>query len=267
MTGSKTTGIFSIHIDIDESLKGDNMEKIALWKMLRKKDTFRNLYTNHVNYAYRTNASYTLFDKVHPDVPMDLTPYNQIQLSKFFYANEMMKEYSQVLYLDFDVVPVSWEKFPFQEGLSIRNMWQGPRAEAVNMMLKGGMKPWSTVVKLAMVDMLGKYENDTLNIFNTGVMGFVNVDLDLDYSEEIECLLNPDIQWWPDELLRYNITVNNEAMFTHKILVKNNVPVNYLASKWNYLVDWKDSFRTIQCEPEEAYFNHYIRKNFPWKIT
>ena len=266
MTGSKTTGIFSIHIDIDESLKGDNMEKIALWKMLRKKDTFRNLYTNHVNYAYRTNASYTLFDKIHPDVPMDLTPYNQINLSKFFYAKEMMEDFKNVLYLDFDVVPNTWEKFPFQEGLSIRNMWQGPRAEAVELMLKGGMKPWSTVVKLAMVDMLGKYENDTLNIFNTGVMGFVNVDLDLDYSEEIECLLNPDIQWWPDELFRYNITVNNEAMFTHKILVKNNVPVNYLASKWNYLVDWKDSFKVIQCEPEEAKFNHYIRKNFPWKI-
>ena len=267
MGGSKNTGIFSIHVDIDESLKGDNMEKIALWKMLRRKDAFRNLYTEQVNYATRTNARYVLFDKIHPDVPLNLSIYNQVNLSKFFYAKEMMDDFQQVLYLDFDVVPVTWDKFPFQEGLSIRNMWQGPRKEAVDLMLKGGMKPWSTLVKIAMVDMLGKYENDTLNIFNTGVMGFVNVDLDLDYSEEIHCLENPDIQWWPEELFRPNITINNEAMFTHKILVKNNVPVNYLPSKWNYLVDWKDSFRTIQCEPDEAKLNHYIRKNFPWKIT
>ena len=241
-------------------------------------EIFSKVLNNHLNYAESQGAEYRFFTNIHPDAPGD-TKYARINFSKYFYYNDLLKEDPQVLYMDFDVIPITSEPFPMKD-ISIYPIRKCSRMDALTSFADVNPanidkrkyitknEPWSSHIKIAMLDLLnGPDQNDTLSLYNTGIFTMTRECFDalniLDIDDEILTLGNPQYDWWHSwkDIIEKNISINNEVILSHKIY-KNNVPVNEVSSEYNYLYNWSDSFKTNQCPVERAKFLHFILKDF-----
>lgn len=238
-------------------------------------EVFSKIINNHLNYAESQGAEYRFFTNIHPDAPGD-TKYARINFSKYFYYNDLLKEDPQVLYMDFDIIPIKHDPFPFKD-ISIYPMRKCSRLDVLETFVKVNPgtddyitknHPWSSHIKLALLDILnGVDQNDPLTLYNTGIFTmtrdcFDKLDM-LNIDQEIKDIENPQNDWWEDwdSIISENVSLNNEVILSHKIY-KNNVPVNEVSSEYNFLYNWRDSFNTNQCPIERAKFLHFILKDF-----
>lgn len=247
--------IFSIFTDnVDEHTSATNIKREQFAKY---KDQIRS---KHESYAKTVGADYKLFEP-------NSTDYNEIQFEKLLKFEELAKDYDEILYLDYDVVPI--RKKNFFKTFDLNTIC------AFNLKCDMDMKlfKWNTDKGLwHSMDMHSKacqkralhmLDNGfgALTCLNTGVVGMnKEVVAKLNLSAQIEELKALSEEAKEDSLYPDSMTqtwiFNNEVILSY-LIEKNNLPYTDIGIPWNFIVD--DNIPTIS---GAAYFLHFVHKRF-----
>lgn len=244
--------IYSLYIDIQNAVSH-----------FENKDKFNNNYQwlldRHKQYADLCGVEYKHFgyDENYIEFAQQFGPeiseYNIINFYKMHLLYQL--DYDEILYLDFDVVPVTklnfFEEWDLSKGIAIMSEdWNIPLKDknrdrhSVRSPLA---KSWNARA------MLG-HSTET---FNTGIIGASKESLkDLDYFGEFDKtlelmtdLINDD--FWPEDI-RNLFGYDNETVFAYKVKTYQQL----LGTGWHYFMDrWSYI-------PKDTKFVHCINKDF-----
>lgn len=304
--------IYSFYIDIpkheldifDKELpivKDKKAMPINLVTKDRLKKNFLRLLVEKEAYAKKLGYDFKLFEygpdwilfeqKLKREHPY-LTTYNIVNFYKIHLLYELAKQYDEVLYLDFDVVPMQhvdfFEHWDLTKGIAVLN--NNNRIYPVEQITDTSQTIRSPSSKYynaqAMLFELGlSTKND---VINTGIIGVNKDHLDkLDYFNKFEDNLTlmkhlkiqtrEEITYpnnengegkikrtihndkyvtniFPDKVRQY-FGWDNETLFSVKLKV-NKVPVQWLDDKWHYFL-YNQGFI-----PKETILCHTINKDF-----
>jgi len=269
--------IYSVYVDVPAKEHYGKSKQI--YDTVEKADitvsAFKKHYTKLVEskkkYADTIGATFMMFgydlryqkfeQTLLKDFP-DLTGYEIINFYKIHLLYELAKECDEILYLDFDAVPLTNESFfehwDLSKGICVynnnahiikdRKVSQGirsPSAKYFNcqaMLIQNGLDP----------------KND---VINTGIIGARKQDiLKLNFFENFKDTMNlmtklrTDTSLYPQNIIdmfRYD----NETIFSYKVKT-NNVNVQWLDDEWHYFFD-KQHFI-----PDETKIVHCVCKDF-----
>jgi hypothetical protein len=258
--------IFSLYIDIDKS-ELDYQAPYAwdteqLPKTEKTKLLFQEYYPwlkeRHIDYSRALGVDYTLyendekwyefkkyFNKTYPQV----TAYNVVNFYKIHLLYELSKEYDEVLYLDFDVVPLNndnfFEAWDLQNnGIAIlqnnshvlHKFSDVNNPSRISSVRSPTAKYWNCRAMLIESDMSG--DND---VFNTGIIGATSKDIaKLDYwtnFHDIILLMDRlrNDAMWPNQM-RDMFGYDNETIWSYKIKM-NDVKIQWLDEKWHHFLE------------------------------
>jgi len=177
------------------------------------------------SYADQCNVDYK-----HIDISLSFT---ELMFFKIQFAEHLLNEYDQVLYLHVDVIPLTNKSFFDTFNLD-------------NICLHYTLNPqWKIKQKKLMLAQEGITSND--KVANTGVFAMNRKARDtLNYTKtrsEIEKL-------YPD------YKPNNEVYMSY-ILEKYKIPYTEIGMQWNYILD-----DNVQQFSAGCYFVHQVNKNF-----
>ena len=285
--------IFSLYIDIPEDeldyqppYHNDTISKTIRTKE-RLKEYYHWLKSMQKKYAESLGIDYKLFEydknyieyknMFNEKYPV-ITAYNIVNFYKIHLMYEMAKEYDEILYLDFDAVPLSNKNFfdhwdVTNNGVAIlRNVRPVDKQcnelavsyERYERMGKTfsirspTAKYWNARALLIDQNMSGN--ND---VYNTGIVGISSKDLKkLNYWENFTSLLetmsdlkNEDGMW--PEHLRFMFGWDNETIWSFR-MSKNEVSKQWLDEKWHHFMD---KWNYI---PEGTNLVHVINKEFEY---
>ena len=209
-----------------------------------------------------------------------ITHYNIVNFYKIHCMYELAKEYDEILYLDYDVVPNTNENFfeafdlssstAIMEGLAPtqKPVPSTPQAVIENCKLwmpsiRSPAAKWWNCKALAILTDL-PHEKENIFIFNTGIVGisadhlkkldyFGDFDKTLKLMDELKA--NED-GMWPD-CLQELFGWDNETIWAYKTKL-NNINWTVLGPKWHHFMD-KENYI-----PKDAKFIHVINKNFDY---
>ena len=209
---------------------------------------------------------YKQFRKKYPEI----TTYNIVNFYKLHLLEKFSKEYDEILYLDFDVVPNTdesfFEKWDLSKGICVLN--NNDKVAMMSKITENTQTIRSPTSKYynaqAMLFELGmNTEND---VINTGIIGaskkhikqlkyFKNFNSDIKLMTRIK----KDNTMFPTKITK-SFGYDNETLFSVKIK-QHNVPIQWLDSQWHYFFD---SWYFI---PDDAKMIHAINKRFDiiWK--
>ena len=236
-------------------------------------DTYRlNAYETHYkklldgkrDYAKSIGCKFEMFDSLGGfESKMGIThlsKFDQINFYKLYLMEELAKTYDNILYIDFDVIPVTNENFfdahDMQAGIHVKSSLPNE----VDKVIRKGQQPsirspFSKYWNLhCMLNISGL--NYDVTVFNTGIVGsnakFIK---DLDYFGDFENDLKLMEECKTDEMYLMNTIfgTDNETLFGYKIL-KNQVPWVSLDDRWHHIYD-EDPLG-------DAKFVHVINKRF-----
>jgi hypothetical protein len=293
---SMTKVIYSLYIDIpkDEldpqpAYHGDTISKTLRTKE-RMSDYYVWLRKRQEEYAESIGVEYKLFQydnqylefkETFADKPY-ITTYNIINFYKIHLMYELAKTYDEILYLDFDVVPLKNECFferwkLKQNGMAILSNRKYINISLHKMMLdrefheEFGANPtytsnrsptakyWNCRALLTENDMSGA--ND---VYNTGIVGITKDQLkQLNYFENFDELLleMKGLKEDPFSMYPPHITdlfgYDNETIWSFKARM-NNVTAQLLDSEWHQFMD-KISFVS-----KKTKLVHVINKDFAY---
>lgn len=274
--------IYSLYIDIptkDIDLFDKNILKTGDTPMnIRTKQQFAKHYgdlrackqiyadaigADFIMYEYDTNFS--LWSEQIKNTYPYLTMYNIINFYKIHLMYELAMKYDEILFLDFDVVPMKNENFfeawDLTKGIAVlNNNNKISKIESVTDTSQTIRSPSSKYFN-AQAMLFEKGLSTKNDVINTGIVG-INKDhlVKLNYFENFKDNLammselknSSDI--FPKKVLQY-FGWDNETLFSVK-LNENNVPVQWLDDKWHY-------FLYIQgFIPKETILCHTINKDF-----
>jgi len=270
--------IYSLYVDVpakehfgDSKNKHDTVDKANVTINAFKKHYDRLIKTK-IKYAEYCEAEFIMFEyddqyktfeqNFLKDYP-DFTGYEIINFYKIHLLYELSKKYDEILYLDFDVIPLTNESFfdvwDLSKGICVysnndkvekksttNHSIRSPSAKYFNchaMLLEEGLNP----------------DND---VINTGIIGARKEDIQkLDFfgkfKDTIDMmteLRNDTSGLYPQNIIdmfRYD----NETIFSFKREV-NKVPIQWLDNKWHYFLD------TQKFIPEDTKIVHAISKDF-----
>ena len=273
--------IYSIYVDIPvaehfgkSKNKTDTVEK-ATETVNAFKEHYTRLIESKKDYAdsigipfkmYEYDNQYKAFEKKFTKDFPELTGYEVINFYKIYILYELAKDYDEILYLDFDAIPLTKDNFfeawnlskgicvydnndAVVKSVKVNHSIRSPSAKYYNcqaMLLDGGYS----------------HKND---VINTGIIGACKEDIiKLDYFGgfkhiiEMMTALRSDAYretgLYPEnivDMFRYD----NETIFSYKLKV-NNVNVQWFDNKWHYFFD-KQRFI-----PDETKIVHTICKDF-----
>ena len=193
----------------------------------------------------------------------ELTEYEVINFYKIHLLTDLARKYDEILYLDFDVVPLTDEVFfdvwDLSKGICIYNnnkqvirnrnvshSIRSPSAKYFNcqaMLLDGGYNPRNDVI-------------------NTGIIGARKEDvISLDYFGKFRDTIDlmTKLRTEENDLYPQNIIdmfrYDNETIFSYKREI-NNINIQWLDDKWHYFFDKQGYI------PRETRFVHAICKDF-----
>ena len=193
----------------------------------------------------------------------ELTEYEVINFYKIHLLTDLAKKYDEILYLDFDVVPLTDEVFfdvwDLSNGICVYNnnkqvirnrnvshSIRSPSAKYFNcqaMLLDGGYNPRNDVI-------------------NTGIIGARKEDvISLDYFGKFRDTIDlmTKLRTEENDLYPQNIIdmfrYDNETIFSYKREI-NNINIQWLDDKWHYFFDKQGYI------PRETRFVHAICKDF-----
>jgi len=211
------------------------------------------------------NTSYVDYYKWMREFYPEITSYNIVNFFKIHLLYEFAKDYDEVLYLDFDVVPNTDQNFfevwdlskgvcvlnnnervsPIQKITERTQTIRSPNAKYYNaqaMLIEKGLSP----------------END---VINTGIVGISKKHLDqleyfTNFKDELKLMtsLIGESDIFPKKIADF-FGYDNETLFAVKLKEKN-VPVQWLNKEWHYFFD---NYLFI---PSTAKLIHAINKRF-----
>jgi len=270
--------IYSLYVDVPakehygkSKNKHDTQKKASITVNAFKKhyDKLVNTKIMYSKYCevdfimFEYDEQYQTFEKNFlKDFPM-FTGYEVINFYKIHLLYELSKKYDEILYLDFDVVPLTDESFfdvwNLSKGICVYNnnsyvtrdpmvnqSIRSPSAKYFNchaMLLEKGLNPRNDVINTGIIgakkehilelDYFGKFK-DTIDL-----MTKVRKDVSGLYSQNII------------DMFRYD----NETIFSFKKEL-NNVPIQWLDNKWHYFLDTQNFI------PKNTKLVHCICKDF-----
>ena len=270
--------IYSLYVDVpakehfgDSKNKHDTVDKAAI-TVNAFKNHYDRLIETKIAYAEYCQADFVMFEyddqyktfeqNFLKDFPM-FTGYEVINFYKIHLLNELSKTYDEILYLDFDVIPLTNESFfdvwDLSKGICVYNnnshvikdvtvaqSIRSPSAKYFNchaMLLENGLNPRNDVINTGIIgarkediqqlDFFGKFK-DTIDL-----MTKLRKDTSGLYPQNII------------DMFRYD----NETIFSFKKQI-NSVAIQWLDNKWHYFLD------TQKFIPKEVKLVHCICKDF-----
>ena len=193
----------------------------------------------------------------------ELTEYEVINFYKIHLLTDLARKYDEILYLDFDVVPLTDEVFfdvwDLSNGICVYNnnkqvirnrnvshSIRSPSAKYFNcqaMLLDGGYNPRNDVI-------------------NTGIIGARKEDvISLDYFGKFRDTIDlmTKLRTEENDLYPQNIIdmfrYDNETIFSYKVKT-NNIDIQWLDDKWHYFFDKQNHI------PRDTRIVHAICKDF-----
>lgn len=274
--------IFSLYIDIpseDIDIFDKNILKTGDTPMnIRTKEQFAKHYgdlcackqiyadaigADFILYEYDTN--FTLWsENIKKQYPY-LTMYNIINFYKIHLMYELSTKYDEILFLDFDVVPMKNENFfelwDLTKGIAVlNNNSKITKIDSVTDTSQTIRSPSSKYFNTQAM-LIEKGLSPKNDVINTGIVG-INKDhlVKLNYFENFKDNLammselknSSDI--FPKKVLQY-FGWDNETLFSFKIK-ENNVSVQWLDDKWHYFL-YQQGFI-----PKDTILCHTINKDF-----
>tara|TARA_Y100001972_G_scaffold129260_2_gene195809 strand:+ start:2106 stop:2954 length:849 start_codon:yes stop_codon:yes gene_type:complete len=193
----------------------------------------------------------------------ELTEYEVINFYKIHLLTDLTKKYDEILYLDFDVVPLTDEVFfdvwDLSNGICVyNNNKQVVRNRNVSHSIRS---PSAKYFNCQAMLMDGRY-NHRNDVINTGIIGARKEDvIRLDYfgkfRDTIDLMTKLRVEkhdLYPQNIIdmfRYD----NETIFSYKREI-NNINIQWLDDKWHYFFDKQGYI------PRETKFVHAICKDF-----
>ena len=273
--------IYSLYIDIpkeeldyQDPYYGDDMPKTERTKLEFQK-YYDKLLACKQKYAddigvpflmYEYDDDFKLYKKWFNHYYPQITEYNIVNFYKLQIMHELCRHYDEVLYLDFDVVPVTKENF-FEEhdlskGIAIKdnnNLAKKTLRELRNRPVESIRSPtakyWNC---LALLESNG-YNTDN-DVFNTGIVGISAQHMkQLAYFDNIENMIKQmddlkNDEMYPEEI-REMFGWDNETIWSYLVKTRE-LPVQWLHWQWHLFYD---RYKVV---PKRSRFVHVINKKF-----
>ena len=283
--------IFSFYIDIPKEeldifdkelpiIKNKKALPINLITKNRLKKHYVRLLIQKQAYAKKLGYDFKLFEygpdwilfeqKLKREHPY-LTTYNIVNFYKIHLLYELAKQYDEVLYLDFDVVPMQnidfFEHWDLTKGIAVLN--NNDRVLVPENVTDSSTTIRSPTAKFynAQAMLFEKGLSTKNDVINTGIVGANAEHLnklayfkDFDKNLKLMTDLTKESDLHPPRLLKY-FGWDNETLFAVKIK-ENNVPILWLDDKWHYF------FSNQKHVPQKVILCHAINKDFDtvWRV-
>ena len=269
--------IYSVYVNVppkehfgDSKNQHDTVDKANVTINAFKKH-YDRLVESKLTYAEYCEAEFIMFEddgqyrdfkkNFLKDFP-EFTEYEVINFYKIHLLTDLARKYDEILYLDFDVVPLTDEVFfdvwDLSNGICVYNnnkqvirnrnvshSIRSPSAKYFNcqaMLIEKGLDPKNDVINTGIV---GARKEDILKLDFFG--GFKDII-------DLMTKLRNDTSLYPQnivDMFRYD----NETIFSYKVKT-NNINVQWLDDKWHYFFD-KQHFI-----PDETKIVHCVCKDF-----
>ena len=242
---------------------------VPLQNYRNKFEPFQKYYSKiinaHTQYADSINVDYRLC-KTLPTALFHTPTYDQINFGKYLYAKELCKEYDEVLYIDFDVIPNTKENFFDKHDMStICIADQGEKKyDIVPNHPLDNRSPLSKYWNTHAMCSTKEYDVPT-GVFNTAIIGGnKTVATRLKYFDNFENVLNDMVRCKADEMYTPNIRAgfgfDNETVFGYRVQ-QNDVPITYLDESWHYKLEDRSPVAFEQAF-QKAKLIHMMNKRF-----
>ena len=270
--------IYSLYVDVpakehygNSKNEHDTKEKASITVNAFKKH-YDKLVNTKITYSEYCKADFIMFEydeqyktfeqNFLKDFPM-FTGYEVINFYKIHLLYELSKKYDEILYLDFDVVPLTDESFfdvwDLSKGIcvydnnshvikdvTVAQSIRSPSAKYFNchaMLLENGLNPKNDVINTGII---GARKEDILKLDFFGKFKDT-IDLMTKLRKDTSGLYPQNII----DMFRYD----NETIFSFKKEL-NKVSIQWLDNQWHYFLD-KQKFI-----PENVKLVHCICKDF-----
>jgi hypothetical protein len=270
--------IYSLYVDIPvEEHYGDSKN---LYDTKEKASITVNAFKNHYKklveckrrYAKDINADfkmyeyddqYKVFEKNFKRNFPQLTGYEIINFYKIHLLYELSKSFDEILYLDFDTIPLTHESFfdawDLSKGICVySNNNHVDKKRTVNSSIRS---PSAKYYNCQAMLLDGGY-NPNNDVINTGIIGAKSEDIKkLDFFGKFDdtMKLMARLRTEKHDLYPQNIIdmfhYDNETIFSYKKEV-NKVHIQWLDNKWHYFLD------TQKFIPYDTKIVHAISKDF-----
>lgn len=211
-------------------------------------------------YAFYCNADYALHTT-------ETTDYNLLQFEKLMLFQEAFARYDEVLYIDFDVLPVTnrnfFDSFDLNNVCAYSFGREMHRKDLIQAAMWDQFDPMNVYAKtccknamLLIHDIVGNRE-----LINTGVVGGnKRVAEQLDFKRNVTEFNKIFQEALVDNIYPENITKNwfrNNEVFMSYLVEKNEVPFTNVGIQWNFILDKFCPKPTAGC-----HFIHHVNKQF-----
>ena len=274
--------IYSIYVDVpakehfgESKCKYDTLDKASITTNAFKKHYERLIISKH-QYAkaigvpfimYEYDNRYQTFEKnLLKDFP-ELTGYEVINFYKIHLLCELAKEYDEILYLDFDAIPVTKDSFfdawDLSKGICVYNNNTMINKMMMNIdEIEHGIRSPSAKYYNAQAMLIAKGRDPNNDVINTGIIGASKEQiLKLDFFGDFKGTLDlmTKLRYDKTGLYPQNIInmfrYDNETIFSYKIRM-NNVSIQWLDRRWHYFFDNQGFV------PKETKIVHAVCKKF-----
>ena len=269
--------IYSVYVDVpseehygQSKQRNDTTEKAditvnAFKKHYTKLVESKRKYANDIGATFMMfgyDLRYQSFEQKLLKVCPDLTGYEVVNFYKIHLLEELSKDYDEILYLDFDAVPLTNESFfdrwDLTKGICVyNNNAQIVKDKEVKHSIRSPSAKYFNCQAMLIDKGLGA-KND---VINTGIIGACRDDiLKLDFFGEFKDTINlmtklrSDTSLYPQnivDMFRYD----NETIFSYKREI-NKVNIQWLDNDWHYFLDTQNFI------PKETKIVHCVCKDF-----
>lgn len=271
--------IYSLYIDIpkedldyQEPYDGDNLPKTERTKLEFIK-YYDQLLECKKRYAKDIGVDFLMFEyddefkeykewwnTKYPQI----TEYNIVNFYKIYLLDKLAKTHDEILYLDFDVIPVTsknfFDEWDLSQGIAIYHNNRLARKELrevkrVESIRSPTAKYWNCHALLS-----SNYLEPENDVYNTGIVGASSKHInELDYFGNIDEIISQMDELKEDELypehIREMFGYDNETIWSYLVQTKE-IPIQFLT--W----DWHLFFDKYKYVPKKSNLVHVINKNF-----
>lgn len=270
--------IYSLWIDIPPGefymAPKTGVEKTNTNSLFKK--NYSKLKQAHQKYANKIGVEYKLFeydekykeyyDFFRTNYP-EINEYSIVNFYKIYLMYELAEKYDEILYLDFDVIPLTNDNFfdvwDLNKGICIynNNMHVNSRNQPLHKLNHTDRSPTAKYYN-AQAMLIATGHNPECDVINTGIIGAKREHIkQLKYFDDFRTTLDlmtklrkeDDGMYLPN--IRKMFAYDNETLFSYK-LKSTNTPHQWLDKSWHFFFD------KIWYIPKTVKIVHCINKEF-----